>query len=225
MNKKRVTFYPSQIGSLLGTNKHRDPEEEYTLLHERYYDVEVSCIQTVDVPPKYEAFIEKQIEVDDSTRIKSRVERLSCDNEVKKAIQSKIYTERGIQCEKVALDLYEEEHGVSIQRPTHFISRHYIYNNNEFFIGGRIDGFMTENGKNILFEVKTRQNNVYNDIPEYEKIQIECYMRMINAEKCVFIQHFQKENHVTIYYRDDQVWKTILEKCTDVSKKIYNDSI
>lgn len=219
MNQKPITFYPSQVAGLLGKNKYKDKQEEFDCLLHRYKTNEQKIIDCVDIPPKYESFIKKQITCSNSSRIKIRVDRLTCEDDVRSAIIQKIYTERGNINEDIAIKDYEKEMELLVDRPKHFIKKHLIFDNKQFFIGGKIDG-MIINNKRILIEVKNRQNHFFNEIPEYERIQIECYMRMINADHCVFIQRFNDQNQVEIYYPNDDIWNDIVQQCSIIIDEI-----
>ena len=222
MNVKRVTFYPSQIASLMDRHKYKDKDEEFDNLLHRYKTNAPKMIDGVEIPTKYESFISKQISNDSSVRIKPTVERLECDDDVKTAILHKIYTERGIANERFAILDYEKSNDVVVQCPTHFINKHLISNDTEFFVGGKIDGMITSNDGVILVEVKNRQNHFFSEIPDYERIQIECYMRLIRAKHCVFIQRFEGVNQVDLYYPDNDLWQEIKTNCSSIVQKIYS---
>ena len=220
MNHKRVMFFPSQLAALMGENQYKDKEEEFKCFVERHVTGKPSIIEDCEIPEKYNAFMEKHIHAEQSTRIKRKVDNLSCSEEIKAEMLKKIYTSRGNLNEAVAIKMYEDEYDVVVQKPTHFMKKHIIKNNKEFFIGGKIDGMITNNNKVSVVEVKNRQNHFFTEIPEYERIQIECYMRLLNAHECIFIQHFEQENQVDIYFKDDVLWDKILNDCSEIVEKV-----
>ncbi len=80
-------------------------------------------------------------------------------------------------------------------------------------IGGRIDG-RTEDGS--IVEIKNRKSRIFDDIPFYERIQLECYMRIHNSPRIYLVQHLRRkragvQEKVTIVERNDMLWEqTIL---------------
>ena len=56
-----------------------------------------------------------------------------------------------------------------------------------WIIGGRVDGF--KDGK--LVEIKNRRNRLFNSVPNYERVQLECYMRLLGCDSCTLVQHLQ----------------------------------
>ena len=78
-------------------------------------------------------------------------------------------------------------------------------------IGGRIDGF--RDGE--LIEIKNRKSHIYNPLPQYDIIQLQCYMQILDLQKATLIQSLATENntyqtHETVVLRDDVYWKNVL---------------
>lgn len=76
-------------------------------------------------------------------------------------------------------------------------------------LGGRVDG-VTADG--TLVEIKNRRSRIFDDIPFYEKVQLECYMRIFNASKIYLVQHLRRKNSglkqkISLVKRDDFFWE------------------
>merc|ERR1711916_210109 len=68
-------------------------------------------------------------------------------------------------------------------------------------IGGRIDGRIN---KTTIIETKHRLNRLFNNIPLYEKIQMELYCYLINGvNKCVHLQNYNNLKKIMIYKQSD----------------------
>ena len=75
-------------------------------------------------------------------------------------------------------------------------------------ICGRIDGF--RDGK--LIEIKNRKSHIFNPLPKYDIIQVQCYLHIIGLQEATLIQSLalgngEYELHETVIYRDDVYWQ------------------
>lgn len=75
-------------------------------------------------------------------------------------------------------------------------------------ICGRIDGF--RDGQ--LIEIKNRKSHIYNPLPIYDVIQVQCYLQILGIDQATLIQSlshgdgtFQTEE--TVIVRDDDLWQ------------------
>ena len=76
---------------------------------------------------------------------------------------------------------------------------------------GRIDGF--RDGE--LIEIKNRKSHIYNPLPQYDIIQLQCYMQLLDVPQATLIQSLATENntyqtHETVVLRDDAYWNNFL---------------
>ena len=110
---------------------------------------------------------------------------------------------------------------------TKAVSRMRIQNNNDkmFYLkgsrvcdmtwgfAGRVDGF--KDGE--LVEIKTRRNGAFNRVPDYERVQVEIYMRMTNLQSAVLIENVvtggTSEETPHTLERDDALWADISHRC------------
>jgi len=80
-----------------------------------------------------------------------------------------------------------------------------------WYLGGRIDGF--HDGK--LIEIKNRVSRVFNNIPEYENIQFQCYLQLVNLEHGDLLQRLKSDTTNTndlssTIHRDDALFQDII---------------
>jgi hypothetical protein len=78
-------------------------------------------------------------------------------------------------------------------------------------ICGRIDGF--RDGK--LIEIKNRKSHIFNPLPKYDIIQVQCYLYIIGLQEATLIQSLalgngEYELHETVIYRDDVYWQEFI---------------
>jgi hypothetical protein len=75
-------------------------------------------------------------------------------------------------------------------------------------LGGRIDGFV--NGR--LIEVKNRVSRVFNAIPDYENVQFQCYLQLVDLQSGDLLQRVKSDPNnttelATTIHRDDVLFK------------------
>lgn len=79
-----------------------------------------------------------------------------------------------------------------------------------FVLGGRVDGFV--DGK--LVEIKNRTNRLFGCVPEYERVQVECYMRLLGIDGCALIERLDEEQQSHHLQRNDALWSAIVKGLT-----------
>lgn len=219
---KNICFFVTEIAGLMNKNPYQDHDDSIHHFMNRIIDNKRK--ENVKIPKKYEKMIEKNINESEITKVQKKIKdihHLKCNDEIKEEIKRKIYTERGKLYESHAIDDYQKEIDLHIQTPNDFVNRFYIKNNIGFSIGGRLDGYMINNkGETIIIEVKNRQNKIFDEIPIYEQIQMECYVRMMRAKECIFIQRYDHKNHIKTYYPNQSLWDEILLCLSVVSKNV-----
>lgn len=112
-------------------------------------------------------------------------------------------------------------------------------NNNKFYkkmfgdgwgIGGRIDGI--RDGE--LIEIKNRKSQLYDPLPNYDVLQLQCYMQLLDVQRATMIQCLsQSDGQVhtkeTVVQRDDATWKNTvlpeLQVFVDTLRKFMKDTL
>lgn len=80
-------------------------------------------------------------------------------------------------------------------------------------IGGRLDGL---DAQGRVVEIKNRTRRFFTVIPEYERIQVACYMKLLNTRRAVIVQQFNGEQRRTDVEQDDDAWATYYAQLTHV---------
>jgi len=219
---KFICFFVTEIAGLINKHSYQNQDEQMHHFMNRIIDNKRK--QNVEIPKRYHKMIEKNVNESEIKNVQKRIKDIQnykCSDEIKEEIKRKIYTQRGIKYEDTAVDDYRKESEYEIQTPKEFINRFYIKNDVAFNIGGRIDGFMLDKDKEIIIiEVKNRQNKVFDNIPVYEQVQLECYSRMLKAKKCVFIQRYDHKNHISEYVPNDNLWNEILLGLSVITRNV-----
>lgn len=97
----------------------------------------------------------------------------------------------------------------------------YIDETKKYKIIGLVDGIITlDEEKNIrqIVETKNRKNRLFRRIPQYERIQIICYMKITNINKCLFNENYKGTSWKCEIEFDNNEWEEIDKQI----KEIYN---
>ncbi len=89
------------------------------------------------------------------------------------------------------------------------------------YVIGKFDGLVKKDGELCLFETKHRVSSIKEQIPVYERVQIEVYLRMLKLNKCLFNQVYKPNDLNT--YEDDEISRVLRDYTssdTDIQQKL-----
>lgn len=134
-------------------------------------------------------------------------------NELKNNIENLINTNFGTNNEYGALELYEMQYKVQLDKTQQYkkIQCHET-DNYIWYIGGKVDGIL--NNEKIV-EVKTRTRCFFKDVRDYENTQMQMYMYMYNITKTYLVEYLPKNKvkiKVTPISKDDHYISKTLKK-------------
>tara|TARA_Y100000114_G_C11715652_1_gene305807 strand:- start:124 stop:894 length:771 start_codon:yes stop_codon:yes gene_type:complete len=132
----------------------------------------------------------------------------------KKCIKTEINTKRGIVYEDKNLNNYEKNNNKSVKSRNSKIYYLKIFTKDNFIlrISGKVDGIEGEGDNQILIETKNRRRRLFDEIPEYEKIQMCIYMKMTNIKNSKLLQYYDDQESIIDYEFDQDYWNKIEEK-------------
>lgn len=146
--------------------------------------------------------------------IKEHVEDGKDTKLVSEFITSTINKSRGIKNEDKIIKDYNNKNKTYV---TDNNSKFYRYKLFEDFkkyninIVAKIDGL----DKGCLIEVKNRRNRLFNKIVEYEKVQLEIYLRILDITDAKLVENYNNTFVEHIYTCDDNFWNLIKERLYD----------
>ena len=76
---------------------------------------------------------------------------------------------------------------------------------------GKVDGM----AQDCVVETKNRTKRLFNRIPDYEKIQLNCYMFLTNKDRSIHIECYNDSQNSVEYDFDTDLWDECLEKILD----------
>lgn len=118
-----------------------------------------------------------------------------------------VHTSRGIRGEcKILNDLPGQK---VIARNDKMYYHTFKFPNISLRVGGKIDGYDAENA--CIIEAKQRQYK-FLGIRQYEKVQLELYMRMLSVTQAHLVESFDGEMKRHTYTHDPELWRAISDK-------------
>ncbi len=134
---------------------------------------------------------------------------------VKAFIQSKANTIQGTHFEKGTAQSV-----MASTECTHLIEDHTLYRHTlmecdgyTFQLVGKIDRLnVEEDGSKTLIEIKNRVNRLFYKVKDYENIQVQCYLQLLDLERAKLIEHYKKEDklHTMVIDRDRDMWASVI---------------
>jgi len=160
--------------------------------------------------------LKKQKSLED--KIKKNLKRSNED--IGNYLNGFINKKRGIKNEKQIIENFSKKNNVVIKENNSKLYKLKLFtkNENSFYICGKIDGIEDD----TLIEIKNRKNRLFSFIPEYEKIQVEIYLRLTNMKKGKLIQNFNEEQSVFLLDSNEELWDMIINELNNVSDIILS---
>jgi hypothetical protein len=145
---------------------------------------------------------------------------------VKDYIQSKANTIQGTHFEKGTAQSVELAEFTQLTED-HTLYRHTLVEceGYTFQLVGKIDRLhVEEDGTKTLIEIKNRVNRLFYKVKDYENIQVQCYLQLLDLERAKLIEHYKKEDalNTLLIARDRNLWEGIIHpKLVEFCKTLY----
>lgn len=153
--------------------------------------------------------------IEDTDYYKTKKEVLQ--NEMK----GRVYIKRGTLYENKGIDQYEKKTNRKVtDRNTEMIEKIVKrFPDHTIMLRAKIDGIDREN--NCLIEHKNRVFELFDEIPDYEKVQLEIYMRLTQLDSCKLVQtHFDEVSELDFEHSVEN-WKEIKGELIQVVEKAH----
>jgi hypothetical protein len=126
-----------------------------------------------------------------------------------KKMTSLINTNYGIEKEMSAIELFEKKENIKLNTSQTFYKTDICkIENTKFIMGGKVDGLC----ENYIVEVKNRTRCFFYKIREYEMVQIQMYMHILNYDKVKLVEKCKGEIRIKDVKKDDKFINEILKK-------------
>jgi hypothetical protein len=240
----RVVIKASDVAAIIGRNPYKPQAEVRSEIWKKYWPEsftgqtkndrarvalsasqnaiqifeEAACVKTKSSNEAEDVFqmARAKIEVDEQLTNEQK-----CD--VIEHIRSRIYTSHGTRSEDKTSDKMESEENVILKKDNSFY-RISICEIGEFDfeIVGKIDRIQEmPDGSRVLVEIKNRTKRLFRKVPDYEYIQVQTYLQMLNLEHARLVEQFNSQIMSHDIDRDDEFWKEVMTCLESFCKEIY----
>ena len=150
---------------------------------------------------------------------------------VTEEIRKQLFTRYGTAQETSVLDILVEEMGMNL-KPGNDVAYTRVFETatgTPWKLVGKIDALTDTN---TVVEVKNRVNRLFMRPTEYEKIQVECYLRLVGSEKALLVESLTSEGmgrtlNIIPLDRNDEVWAEwcrCADNIVDYLQRLIDDS-
>lgn len=118
-----------------------------------------------------------------------------------------INTTHGILKENPVIEKFEEKFQVKLDVSQKYNKKYFTETlDNIYYIGGKVDGLYInpDPKKSYVVEVKNRTKGFFNSLRDYEKLQIQLYMWILDLEEAKLVESYKDNMRITIVYRDQE---------------------
>lgn len=131
-------------------------------------------------------------------------------NVLLKKTENVINTTHGILKENPVIEKYNNKFKVKLDTSQIYYKKHLKDN---YYIGGRLDGLYidTDPTKSYLVEVKNRTKGFFSSLRDYESVQIQLYMWLLDLNKSKLVENYNDKLRITEIYIDQEFINDILE--------------
>lgn len=242
---RSIQIKASDLAAIIGKNPYKSPEEVRDNLWKRYFpdtftgetktDRAEKALSASDTAQKVLAeavAIETKSSTETEKVYQKARDQINSDSklsETQKAevidhLRSKVYTSHGIRSEDKTADKVQTEEKTRLFRDDDY----YWYKICEvgpksFHIVGRIDRIEEKpDGTKVLVEIKNRTKRLFHKVPEYEYVQVQTYLQLLNLEQARHIEQFNNQVKSTDIARDNLYWEQeVLPPLIQFCKEFY----
>lgn len=231
---KKIKLKASDVASMIDKNRYCKPEDIVMNLWCKYSpdtfegqtkeQIAIEAINSSNVASELLADAQKFVSKD-STAVEQKYRAISNQliskttlsdkqkDAAKDYIRKTLYTNHGTRHESTTAKLNPDY----IEDDTYYKYTVCVIEGTEYEIVGRIDRLIKdETGNLTLVEIKNRANCLFKNVREYEEIQCQTYMEMLNIESCRLVEQHNKDTCTHLLKRDKDGWQT------DILPKLKN---
>jgi len=150
-------------------------------------------------------------------------ESLSLDQKkmVSEHMRKMIYTTHGTRSEDTTADLDESQ----LHTDNAFYNLEIVsIEGTTYEIVGRIDRYQVEeDGSKTLIEIKNRTRCLFKKVRDYEMIQVQTYLQMLDLKKARLVEQYNNERLSYPIDRNQDQWETqVMPKLTEFCKTLHH---
>tara|TARA_R110002073_G_scaffold329440_1_gene511894 strand:- start:1245 stop:2456 length:1212 start_codon:yes stop_codon:yes gene_type:complete len=239
---KRVTIKASEVAACMGINNYRKPAEVMDDLWKKVSpdtfkgqtrddDNLAALAQSEEAQATLKDALAETPETSDEVQsILKRVQELVSTDEklsprqktqVNDHMRKMIYTTHGINSEDKTADLDEAE---LFTDDTFYRWTIAVIEGTEYQVVGRIDRYQKKaDGTKVLVEIKNRTKALFNKVRDYEFVQVQTYLHMMNLQEARLIEQFNNERKSYNIGWDQEYWNSeVIPKMENFCKTFHH---
>ena len=112
---------------------------------------------------------------------------------------------RGNIKENKNLNTIEKKKNIKIEQRNSKMYTKELYRGDNYclIIRGKVDGITDENN---IIETKNRTRRLFNELRDYEQVQLECYMFLTGLNDAMLLEHYNEESNCIKYSHNEEFW-------------------
>ena len=226
---ERIVLKASEVAAIIGRNPYKPSDEIRDEMWKRYWPDTFTGQTKVDKAWTALRTSSQAIKVlEDAAAVKTKSSdeaeavfvqaRTKIENDEKltdaqkvdviEHIRSKVYTGHGTRSEDKTSDKVAIDEGVKLVKDNCFYNLPVCeIENYKFQIVGKIDRIEERpDGSKVLVEIKNRTKRLFRKVPDYEYVQVQTYLQMLNLERARLVEQFNSQVASHDIERDDVFW-------------------
>ena len=212
----QINIKCSDVAAIIGRNPYKTRDEVFNERINMYFGTKLKTKQVEfenaleTLSEKEKSYVEDIIQRSTFDILEPITEIKSVPKVVEEYVKHEIYKNNGTQSEKKTAELCSvQEDKIRYVMP--------IYRNVRLV--GYIDGRTVE--ESTIVEIKNRQRRLFGYVPDYEKIQVQCYMKLTGTHRCKFIEQYGSKMKEYFIDYDETQWLQIIKGVTEFAKDLY----
>jgi len=152
----------------------------------------------------------KLTEEDSKTNIDQKLEGNPILQRLDTKIKQDLRMRRGNIKENANLDQIQKKKGITIQQRNSKMYTKELYRGDRYclIVRGKVDGV----SDGTIVETKNRTRYLFNELRDYERVQLEAYMFLTGLEDALLTEHYNDESNCIQYTHDDGFWQECVDK-------------
>lgn len=211
-----INIKASDVAAIIGRNPYKTRDEVFNERINTYFGTKLQTKQTefedaiIKEDPHVQAYVQDVLEKSKTQTLETNKELIKIPDTVKEYVKHEIYKNNGTLCEEKTRNTFH----VQTDKTCYTLP---IYRNIRLI--GYIDG-RVEDG--VIVEIKNRQKRLFGKVPEYERIQVQVYLKLTGARECKFIEQYKESTKEYTITFDEDVWKNIHQGVLSFAKELYD---
>lgn len=222
----KIVLKASDVAAMIGRNRYKKPNEVANNLWAKYSPktFKGQTVEQIALSAISECPVSKSLLIDtqkfkstDSSSVEQKyraVTRQLVDNcqlesskmnAVRDHLRKTLYTEHGISHE----DKTAEMNPNFIRDDTFYKYKVCTIEGTVYELVGRVDRLVKDiDGNLTIVEIKNRANGLFRNVRDYENIQCQTYMEMLNLNSCQLIEQYNEKSGTYHILRNKEEWDT-----------------